>query len=141
MQRRLHIRPARSYAPASSRDRVWYSLLTIAVMAIGLLWRSGFIALPPVVSKYGGDALWSLMIFVGFGFLFPFASTRVNALLAISFSWSVEFSQLYHAPWIDAVRSTLPGRLVLGHTFNWLDLPAYTFGVSLGAWLEHSFKR
>ena len=87
-------------------------------------------------SKYGGDALWALMVFVGFGFLLPRASTLVVALLALTFSWGVEFSQLYHAPWIDAVRATLPGKLVLGNTFNWPDLLAYALGIALGVLVE-----
>jgi hypothetical protein len=53
-----------------------------------------------------------------------------------TFAWGVEFSQLYHAPWIDAIRATPPGRLVLGNTFNWPDLFAYALGVGLGAWVE-----
>lgn len=76
------------------------------------------------------------MVFVGFGFVFPRASTLTLALLALTFSWSVEFSQLYHAQWIDAVRATIPGRLVLGSTFNWPDLAAYALGIGLGAWTE-----
>ena len=35
-----------------------YTGLSLAVIAAGLLCRSGFIPLPFVVSKYGGDALW-----------------------------------------------------------------------------------
>jgi hypothetical protein len=34
------------------------------------------------------------------------------------------------------MRATLPGRLVLGSTFHWPDLPAYVLGVALGAWAE-----
>jgi hypothetical protein len=136
MQHRLHIRPARNYPPSSSRNRVLYALLAVAVIACGLLWRSGTIPLPPVISKYGGDALWALMVFVGFGFLFPRASTLLIALLALTFAWGVEFSQLYHAPWIDAIRATLPGRLVLGNTFNWPDLLTYALGIALGALAE-----
>jgi hypothetical protein len=115
---------------------VLYAGLALAVIATGLLWRSGFIPLPPVVSKYGGDALWALMVFVGFGFLLPRAPTWVVALLALTFSGGVEFSQLYQAPWIDAIRATIPGKLLLGNTFNWPDLPAYAAGVVLGAWAE-----
>jgi hypothetical protein len=115
---------------------VLYAGLALAVVACGLLWRASFMPLPPVVTKYGGDALWALMVFVGFGFLLPRASTLVVALLALTFSWGVEFSQLYHAPWIDAIRATLPGRLVLGSTFNWPDLPAYALGVGVGVWAE-----
>ncbi|NQX03098.1 DUF2809 domain-containing protein [bacterium] len=138
MSHRLPIRPARNYAPqpSTTRNRVLYAGLALAVIAAGLLWRASFMPLPPVVSKYGGDALWALMGFVGLGFLLPRAPTRVVALLALTTSWGVEFSQLYHAPWIDAVRATRPGHLVLGSTFNWPDLPAYAAGVALGAWAE-----
>ena len=118
-----------------------YGVLAVAVVAAGLFWRSGFIPLPPVLSKYGGDALWALMVFVGCRFLLPRASTLTVALLALTFAWGVEFSQLYHAPWLDAVRATLPGRLVLGNTFNWPDLPAYALGIGLGAWAEWRWRR
>ena len=136
MQHRLHIRPARNYPPSTGRNRVLYALLAAAVIASGLLWRSGLIPLPQWLSNNGGDALWALMVFVGFGFLFPRASTLTVALLALTLSWGVEVSQLYHAPWIDAVRATLPGRLVFGTTFAWPDLPAYAVGIALGAWAE-----
>ena len=113
-----------------------YGVLAVAVVAAGLLWRSGLIPLPEWLSNNGGDALWALMVFVGFGFLLPRASTLTVALLALTFAWGVEFSQLYHAPWLDAVRATLPGRLVLGTTFNWPDLPAYAVGIVIGALAE-----
>jgi len=125
----------------SPRNRLLYLCLAVAVIATGLLWRSGFIPMPAALSKYGGDALWALMVFVGFGFLLPRASTLSLALLALVFSWGVEFSQLYKAPWIDAIRSTLPGRLVLGNTFNWPDLPAYVLGVGLGAIMEWRLRK
>jgi len=141
MQHRLHIRPARKQAPPLSRNRILYALLAVAVIAAGLLWRSGLIPLPQWLSNNGGDALWALMVFVGFGFLFPRASTLVVALLALTFSWGVEFSQLYHAPWIDTVRATIPGRLVLGNTFNWPDLIAYAVGIALGALVEWRLRR
>lgn len=136
MQHRTHIRPARTYGPPPSRSRILYALLAVAVIATGLLWRSGLIPLPPSLSNYGGDALWALMVFLGFGFLLPRTSTGMIALLALAFSWGIEFSQLYQAPWIDAIRATLLGRLMLGNTFNWIDLAAYALGIGLGAWAE-----
>ena len=142
MPHRLHIRPARNYyTPPQSRSRLLYAVLALAVVAAGLLWCSGFVPLPSYLSKYGGDALWALMVFVGFGFLLPRSSTSVVALLALAYAWVVEFSQLYHAPWLDAVRATLPGRLVLGNTFNLPDLPAYALGIGLGAWVEWRLHR
>ena len=123
------------------RSRLRYAILTVLVIAAGLLWRSRFISLSPFFTKYGGDALWALMVFAGLAFVFNRASTLRLALRALGFSWAIEFSQLYHAPWIDAVRSTLPGRLILGSTFNWPDLPAYALGVAMGAAAEFYFHR
>ena len=140
MQHRLHIRRARKQTTPLSRNRVLYAVLVLAVIACGLLWRSGFIPMPLWLSNNGGDALWALMVFVGVGFLLPSGSTLTIALLALTFAWGVEFFQLYHAPWIDAVRATLPGRLVLGTTFNWPDLPAYAVGIALGALAEWRWR-
>jgi hypothetical protein len=140
MPPRLHIQPVWVYtrkpARKHERSRIVYALLAIAVVAAGLLWRSGLIPLPQWLSNNGGDALWALMVFVGLGFLLPRASTLAVAMLALGVAWSVEFSQLYHAPWIDAIRATTPGKLVLGNTFNWPDLIAYAVGVALGALAE-----
>jgi hypothetical protein len=141
MERRLHIRPSRNYNRPSPRNRILYAGLALAVVVVGLLWRSSFMPLPQWLSNNGGDALWALMVFLGFGFLMPRASTLMVALLALTFAWSIEFSQLYHAPWIDAVRATIPGKLVLGSTFNWPDLPSYALGVALGAWTEWRWRQ
>jgi Protein of unknown function (DUF2809) len=88
------------------------------------------------MKQYGGDALWALLVFLGFGFFLPRISTRRLAMASIGFAWAIEFSQLYHAPWIDSIRAIQIGRLVLGSTFNWPDLLAYGIGIALGAWLE-----
>jgi len=143
MHHRLQVRPVWVKTTTSrvrARNRVVYALLAIAVVAAGLFWRSGLIPLPQWLSNNGGDALWALMVFIGFGFLLPRASTLAVALLALGVAWSVEFSQLYHAPWIDAVRATIPGKLVLGNTFHWPDLVAYAVGVALGALAEWKWR-
>jgi hypothetical protein len=141
MPNRLHIQATRTYGRPASRSRALYALLVVAVIASGLLWRSGLLPLPPIASKYGGDVLLALMVFFWFGLLFPRSPTSAVAMLAIGFSSTVEFSQLYHAPWIDAWRSTLPGRLILGSTFNWFDIPDYALGVAIGAGVEIRFRK
>jgi len=80
-----------------------------------------------------GDSLWALMVFLCFGFAFRRSSTWRISLAAVCFAWSVELLQLYHAPWIDVVRSTRPGQLVLGSSFNSPDLIAYAAGIAVGA--------
>jgi len=95
-----------------------------------------WLGLPWFYAKYLADALWALMIFFAFAWLWPAASTAKIAILTLAFSCVVEFSQLYHTPWLDAIRHTWPGRLVLGDTFAWADMLAYLLGVVFGAWLE-----
>lgn len=121
-----------SITNSHERSRCLYALLMLLVMAGGLLWRSRFVSLPAFMSKYGGDALWALLVFFGFGFVFTRISTLRLSVISLCFAWAIEFSQLYHAPWLDAIRATRPGHLVLGSTFNWPDLPAYAFGIALG---------
>jgi hypothetical protein len=108
------------------------------VIAAGLALRARMFPLPAFAIKYGGDSLWALMVFCGVGFLLRRASTARVGLIAFCISCGVEFSQLYHAPWIDAVRGTRLGGLALGSTFNWPDFLAYSVGVGVGVLAERA---
>jgi hypothetical protein len=123
------------------RSRGVYAVAVVLVIGIGLLWRSGLFALPSFVAKYGGDSLWALVVFLCFGFVSPRASTVRTGFIAVCFAWSVEFLQLYHAPWIDGIRSARLGRVILGSTFNSPDLLAYVVGIALGALAERVTMR
>ena len=81
------------------------------------------------------------MVFLGFGCVFRRSSTLAVALAALAFSFAIELSQLYHAPWLDAVRATFVGHLVLGSGFMWGDLIAYALGILGGALAELFFHR
>ena len=123
------------------RNRLLYALAAALVIALGLLWRSSLLPLTHFLSKYGGDALWALVVFLTFGFLFTRASTLRIALLSLAFAGSIELLQLYHAPWIDSLRAIPIGHLILGSTFNAPDLLAYAFGIALGAIAEPFLAR
>lgn len=112
-----------------------YLILSILVMILGLLSRR-IDNLPQIISAYSGDILWSLMIFLLIAFIFNKGSSIFIISMAIIFSYSVEISQLYHAPWIDGIRGTTLGALVLGYGFLWSDLVCYTIGVMIGAGLD-----
>jgi hypothetical protein len=116
-----------------------YALAAMGVIGLGLASRSEAVGLPWFVAKYLGDALWGLVVFVGFGFLFPRQSTLLITVLAVGFACSVEFSQLYHPSWLDAIRATRLGGLVLGTpsaTFAWGDIVAYLVGIVCGVIAE-----
>ena len=121
------------------RSRPLSALAVVLVIGIGLLWRSGFLPLPSFIAKYGGDSLWALVVFLCFGFVYPRNSTMRIGFIAVCFAWSVEFLQLYHSHWIDGIRSTRLGRVVLGTTFNSPDLLAYLIGIALGALAERVY--
>src|SRR5208337_1928396 len=88
------------------------------------------------IAAYGGDTLWAFAAFLGIGLILPRASTRTVAMLAMAFSVAIELSQLYHAPWIDSIRHTTLGGLILGFGFLWSDLVCYALGVELGVLVE-----
>ncbi|MBE7149152.1 DUF2809 domain-containing protein [Bacillus mycoides] len=116
----------------TKRNRLLYAVFTIVVIMLGLSSRKFAFALPDLLNDYLGDALWALMIFVGFGFLFPKIETKKLAFISLIFCYGIEISQLYHAEWIDSIRATTLGGLVLGYGFLWSDLVAYTIGVGVG---------
>jgi len=123
------------------RNRLVYSLLAVITILSGLASRQFAACLPQWVESYPGDALWALMIFLLVGFWFHRKSTLWVALAALAFSYCIEISQLYHAPWIDAIRANRLGGLVLGFGFLWSDLVCYTVGVGFGVVMEKIFLK
>ncbi|HDR7438181.1 MULTISPECIES: DUF2809 domain-containing protein [Bacillus] len=120
----------------TKRNRLLYAMFTIIVIILGLSSRKFAFVLPALLNDYLGDALWALMIFTGFGFLFPKIKTRKLTFISLMFCCGIEVSQLYHAEWIDSVRATTLGGLVLGYGFLWSDLLAYTIGIGIGMFCE-----
>ncbi len=106
------------------------------VVALGLGSRRFGGSLPGFVANYAGDTLWATAAFLGIGLVLPRASAWAVASLAMGFSSLVEVGQLYHAPWIDSIRRTTLGGLVLGFDFVWSDLACYAAGVGLGLVIE-----
>jgi hypothetical protein len=92
--------------------------------------------LPDFIAAYAGDTFWALALHLFLGLILPRWTTGRLAALALLLSVLVEVSQLYHAPWIDSIRQTAVGGLVLGFGFLWSDLVCYAAGVGLGVALE-----
>jgi hypothetical protein len=110
--------------------------LAVLTVALGLASRRYPAAFPAVVARYGGDALWAAMVFWLVALLRSGMTSARVALAAFAIALAVEGSQLYHAPWIDAVRGTRLGALALGQGFLWSDLVSYAVGVVLAAVLD-----
>jgi hypothetical protein len=120
----------------ASRSRFVIAALLLLTIALGLASRRYADALPQFVAAYAGDALWAAMVFWIAAFIRPRAKTRTLAAISLGLSFVVELSQLYHAPWIDAIRATRLGALALGHGFLWSDLLCYAAGVAAAALID-----
>ena len=118
------------------------SLALLAVtIALGLASRAYASALPGVIGRYAGDVLWASMMFFLLALLWPRAATSRLAVAAFAIAVADELSQLYHAPWIDSIRATRLGALVLGQGFLWSDLVCYAIGVMLAALIDTALAR
>lgn len=109
------------------KKRALYLFLIVTAIALGLLSRR--IAFIPAAT---GDTLYALMMFFLVRCCLLHQRSRTVAIVSLALCFAIEISQAIHAPWLDALRTTLPGRLVLGKGFLWTDLIAYIVGVSAG---------
>ncbi|WP_442945390.1 ribosomal maturation YjgA family protein [Oceanirhabdus sp. W0125-5] len=119
------------------RNRLVYLVLIILVIILGLASRKLGYMLPEFISKYSGDTLWALMVFLIMGFIFKDKGILSIACYAIIFSVSIEISQLYHGEFIDSIRGTRIGGLVLGYGFLWSDITCYITGIVIGVCGEY----
>lgn len=126
---------------AVARPTGTYVVLVILSVFLGLLSRSHGDYLPEFLSAYAGDTLWASMVFFLCCLALRKHTTRVVAGCALCFCFVVEFSQLYQALWINELRATTLGALVLGHGFLWSDLICYSLGVALGVGLDRLLLR
>ena len=117
------------------KTRVIYISLALITIILGLLSRSSFMGL----SSYVGDILWAVMVFWILYAIFPKMKRLKVALYALLFSYFIELLQLYHAVWIEEIRHTLLGGLILGFKFSFSDMVYYTIGILLALSLDWGY--
>jgi hypothetical protein len=123
------------------RLRLRYAVLLAATVLLGLASRRYAEALPRFVAAYAGDALWAAMVYWMGVLAWPMLSRKQLAGAALGVAVVVELSQLYRAAWIDAVRASRLGGLVLGRGFLWSDLVCYAVGVAAAVGIDFALVR
>jgi len=120
------------------RRRRNYIGLSLITTLLGLASRKYGAYLPTFLSTYAGDILWATLVFWLVQLLFIQRPSYWITICALAFAFGIEVSQLYHVPWLNALRSTTLGSLVLGQGFLWSDLACYAVGVMLGFVVEQA---
>jgi hypothetical protein len=118
-----------------TKQRFKYAIIILTVIIVGLLSRK-ITALPAAT----GDALYATIMYFIVRFCSLKSKIRKVAIIGWCICFAIELSQLYHAGWINSIRTTLPGRLILGQGFLWSDLLAYVSGI-VAAGLMDTFMR
>lgn len=89
-----------------------------------------------VIPLCTGDFLYAVMMYVLIRIVFIDKKAIQIAIISLLICYAIEFSQLYHASWINEFRNTLLGRYTLGQGFLWADILAYTFGIAIAFSIE-----
>ena len=117
----------------SQRSRVMTLGLAVLTILLGLGSRRYGEMLPPFLARYAGDVLWAVLVFWLLAAIFPRAQALALAAGTIVVAFAVELSQLYHVPWLDALRNTPLGAAILGEGFVVSDLVCYLVGAVFAA--------
>lgn len=85
--------------------------------------------------------LWMALV----AMIWPHLAPGWVALGVLAATCLLEVLQLWQPAWLQALRATLPGRLLLGNTFSPSDFWYYIAGAGLGwgmlRWLRPRFRR
>lgn len=123
------------------RNRIIYCIVLLVTFGLGLLSRADFWKPPEFVILYVGDALWALLVYWLVCILKPEYTAKSQLIITVLFSLVIECSQFYQAEWINQLRQTTLGGLILGYGFKVTDLIAYAVGAGLGAFINNRIIR
>ncbi len=117
-------------------NRLHYFVLTLMTLFIGLMSRRYTVG-GDFIHDYVGDAIWAGMIYLGFRFLLPLNTVKSAVISALVFCYFIEITQFNQSDWLNNLRHTTLGGLILGFDFLWSDILMYTIGISATALLDN----
>ena len=112
-----------------------YIPIILLLLAVGIPSRLIPDSFPDWYVNYAGDFLWAMMVFFLFCLFFRWGSFQ-TFIIALLTTYLIEVSQLFQPDWLNYLRSFKLIGLVIGYSFIWSDIVAYTLGISLGAIID-----
>lgn len=115
------------------RKRLFLSAVFAALIPLGYYLR--FRApIPAGARDSSGGALYVILFVVLGAIVFADSAPFRIAFVVVVATCVLEFLQLWHPRWLEVLRATWPGRVLLGTTFGWNDFPPY-FAGGFAGWL------
>jgi len=115
------------------------SIATLSVLAG--LWLRFDAPISPYLRDASGGISYVLFFIFAAAALASKTSSFAIGISVLAVTCCLEFLQLWHPLWLEACRRTIPGRLLLGTTFEWTDFPPYFIGAALGYALSRAFRK
>jgi hypothetical protein len=115
------------------------SLAALSVLAG--LWLRFDAPIPPYLRDASGGISYVFFFILAACAVTRRASSAAIAISVLAVTCCLEFLQLWHPPPLEACRATIPGRLLLGTTFEWTDFPPYFIGAVLGWIVSRAFRK
>lgn len=122
--------------------RVLAFLSVVAIVPIGISTKFYHGIGEQWVSDYLGDVFYEMAWCWFFFIFFPTRKAIWKIPLAVFIvTCCIEFLQLWHPLWLQIIRSTFAGRMLLGTTFVAADFFYYAIGCLLSwLWLQQIWK-
>jgi hypothetical protein len=116
----------------------FYFVLTVLLFGIEILIAK--FAHDQIIRPYIGDLLVVMLIYC---FVKSFLNTAVlpAALSVLVFAYAIETLQYFNIVERLGLGNSKIARIVIGTSFEWIDLVAYTLGIGLVLFLENSIGK
>jgi glycopeptide antibiotics resistance protein len=124
-----------NYESQNQLRKMYFGAVVLTIL-LGIASRKYSHLLFSFIAENAGDVLWAMMVYFGFRFLLVNKSMIIAFLLSFLFSFGIEFSQLYQEDWMNQIRGTLLGALILGKGFLLVDLIRYSTGIVIAYSLD-----
>ena len=110
-----------------------YFVLTLLLFAIEILIAK--YAHDQIIRPYIGDLLVVMLIYC-FVKSFLASPYLITAVAILAFSYVIETLQYFHIVNLLGLEKSKLARIVIGTSFEWIDLIAYTLGIAIVVYLE-----
>lgn len=120
--------------------RIKFLIYHISMIVLSTIFGLGSRKFPdlfsPFLAEYLGDTMWTLFFYAFFRIVFYKMTSFKIFVITYIFSVFIELSQLIKTDFLNQIRQTFLGGLILGFGFLWSDLICYLIGALIGLLLE-----